>query len=648
MSMNEDTAGAHSLISEFDVDLFQSGKHYRLYEKFGSHPVVQDGIEGVYFAVYAPAAETVYIHGDFNNWAGTRLNVRWDKSGIWEGFIPDARKGHRYKFRIDSTVTDVRLEKADPFARHAETPPMTASIVWEDQFAWSDREWMKSRKTHQSLDSPISIYEVHLGSWRRNPDGSWLTYAQLAEQLPEYLAQMGFTHVEFLPVMEHPYDPSWGYQVTGFFAPTHRFGNPEEFKMLVNALHEAGVGVILDWVPSHFPSDGHALGHFDGSCVYEHPDWRKGYHPDWDSLIFNYERAEVRSFLISNALFWLDEYHIDGLRVDAVASMLYLDYSREEGAWEPNIYGGNEYLEAISFLKDFNTAIYANYPDVQTIAEESTAFAKVSYPTYEGGLGFGFKWMMGWMHDTLHYFSKPTVHRKYHHGSVSFSIYYGFSENFILPLSHDEVVHGKASLLHKMPGDDWQKFANLRLLFTYMFTHPGGKLLFMGAELAQRAEWNFTTALDWYLLEYAPHKGVQDIVRDLNALYKSEGALHEENFDPAGFEWIDYSDHDQCILAYLRKGKSAGKVLLVVCNFTEVVRQDYMVGVPESYAWKEIMNSDDSKYGGSGVTNPRQIRTTKKEYHGRQQFIRLTLPPLGVSILRSVAKKSRKPAANKK
>jgi 1,4-alpha-glucan branching enzyme len=631
-------ARVHSLLTDYDIGLFQTGKHFRLYEKLGAHAIEIDGVEGMHFAVFAPAAETVFVEGDFSRWVGIELNVRWDTSGIWEGFIPGAEVGHAYKFVIHSKLTPNKLEKADPFASYAEKPPHTASVLWQSKHSWSDKQWMKKRKKKNSLDHPISIYEMHLGSWRAHEDGTSYTYLDLAKELPEYINQLGFSHVELMPVMEHPYDPSWGYQITGFFAPTSRFGTPDEFRVLIQALHKADIGVILDWVPSHFPSDAHGLGRFDGSCIYEHPDYRKGYHPDWDSLIFNYEKPEVRAFLISNALYWLDEFHIDGFRVDAVASMLYLDYSREDGAWEPNIYGGNENLDAISFLKELNETVYSEFPDTLMIAEESTAFAGVSHPTYSGGLGFGMKWMMGWMHDTLDYFAKPTVYRKFHHGSMSFSIVYAFAENFVLPFSHDEVVHGKASLLHKMPGDDWQKFANLRLLYGYMFAHPGAKLLFMGAELAQRSEWNFTAQLEWNLLEYEPHSGIQKLVRGLNNLYKEQPALHQKNFEDEGFEWIDFMDHEQSILAFLRKGNHRKNDLLVLCNFTEIPRKDYQVGVPKAYAWKEIFNTDDKHFGGSGVLNKRQIKPKKEEKHGKNYSIRLTIPPLGMTVFEQVAK----------
>jgi len=631
-------ATGHSLLTDFDISLFATGKHYHLYQKLGAHPIEVDGLTGVYFAVYAPAAKKVSVTGDFSDWQPITLNPRWDSSGIWEGFVEGARVWHKYKYVIRPHGVKYHLEKADPFARYSEIPSRTASIVWEDAHAWRDKDWMSVRAKHNSLDAPMSIYEMHIGSWKKHQlENRPLTYLELAEELPAYLLEMGFTHVEFMPVMEHPYPPSWGYQITGFFAPTSRFGTPEDFKTLVDALHQAGIGVFLDWVPSHFPSDGHGLGKFDGSSIYEHPDWKKGYHPDWDSLIFNYERPEVRAFLISNAMFWLEEYHIDGLRVDAVASMLYLDYSRTEGQWEPNNLGGRENLDAISFLKELNETIYTYHPDVQMIAEESTAFPMVSHPVYLGGLGFGMKWMMGWMHDTLNYFKNPTIYRKFHHGAMSFSIYYSFSENFVLPFSHDEVVHGKASMLHKMPGEDWLKFANLRLLYAYMYTHPGAKLLFMGAEIAQRSEWNYADQLEWNLLKFAPHLGIQQLLKDLNILYRAQQALYEVNYEAEGFEWIDFADNEQSILSYLRKGQQKKSMLIVACNFTEVLRNDYQLGVPKSTAWKEIFSSDDTRYGGSGIVNAETIQVVKEPYHGRDQSIRLTLPPLGVTILEPVS-----------
>jgi 1,4-alpha-glucan branching enzyme len=514
---------AYSLFSEFDIDLFKLGKHYKLYEKMGAHPVEVNGVKGVYFAVWAPSAKSVSVVGDFNFWIQGEhlLHVRWDSSGIWEGFIPHVEVGTTYKYKIQSYNGDIITEKADPFARFCENPPRTGSIIWDTAYEWNDTSWMDYRKDKNALDKPFSVYEVHLGSWRRNMlENRSFTYREMAVELVDYIKETGFTHVEFMPIMEYPYDPSWGYQLVGYFAPTSRFGSPQDFKYLVDALHQAGIGVILDWVPSHFPEDAHGLGNFDGTHLYEHPDFKRGYHPDWKSLIFNYGRNEVKSFLISNALFWLDQYHADGLRVDAVASMLFLDYSRKDGEWEPNIFGGRENLEAIAFLREFNEAVYAHYPYVQTIAEESTSFPMVSRPTFIGGLGFGMKWMMGWMHDTLEFFSKEPVYKKYHHNEISFSMTYAFTENFMLPLSHDEVVYGKKSILNRMPGDEWQKFANLRLLYGYMFTHPGTKLLFMGDEIGQGNEWAFQGSIEWHLLDYDLHRGIKNEISALNTLYK--------------------------------------------------------------------------------------------------------------------------------
>ena len=519
---------AYSRFTDFDINLFKAGKHYRLYEKFGSHITTIDGVKGVYFAVWAPSAKHVSVIGDFNFWVEGehQLNVRWDSSGIWEGFIPGAGKGSTYKYKIQSNNNDIKTEKADPYARRAEHNPKTASIVWDDDYSWKDSSWMKKRKKNNAQDAPFSVYEVHLGSWKKKvEEGRFMSYVEMADELVAYVKDMNFTHVELMPVMEFPYDPSWGYQVTGYFAPTSRFGYPEEFKLLVDKLHQNDIGIILDWVPSHFPEDAHGLGFFDGSALYEHPDPKKGYHNDWKSLIFNYGRNEVKSFLISNAIFWLDQYHADGLRVDAVASMLFLDYSREDGEWEPNMFGGRENLEAMSFLREMNEAVYSSFPDVQTIAEESTAFPMVSKPTYMGGLGFGMKWMMGWMHDTLQYFSKEPVYRRFHQNDLTFSMTYAFTENFMLPLSHDEVVYGKKSILGRMPGDEWQRFANLRLLYSYMFTHPGTNLLFQGSEFGQSSEWNFETSLDWHLLQYNPHKGAQELIKDLNTLIQKRTSI---------------------------------------------------------------------------------------------------------------------------
>jgi len=626
----------HSLFTDFDINLFKAGKHFRLYEKLGAHLIEVDGVKGTYFAVWAPSARSVSVVGDFNYWiqGEHQLNVRWDASGIWEGFIPGVEKGSTYKYKIQSNNGGVITEKADPFALYCEHPPHTASIIWDLDYKWKDDKWMKSRKDHNGLDKPYSVYEVHLGSWRRNEQGKFLTYLELADQLVSYVKEVGFTHVEFMPIMEYPYDPSWGYQLVGYFAPTSRFGKPQDFMVLVDKLHQAGIGVILDWVPSHFPDDAHGLGYFDGSNLYEHPDRRKGYHPDWKSLVFNYGRNEVRSFLISNALFWLQHYHADGLRVDAVASMLYLDYSRNDGEWEPNMFGGRENLDTISFLKDFNEAVYSNFEGVQTIAEESTSFPMVSRPTFAGGLGFGMKWMMGWMHDTLQYFQKEPVYRKYHQNDLTFSATYAFSENFMLPLSHDEVVYGKKSIAGRMPGDEWQKFANLRLLYGYMFTHPGTKLLFMGAEFGQSAEWNFEGSLEWYLLQFGYHEGVKKEITDLNALYKNNAALHEKQFSPEGFEWINYSDHQNAVMSYIRKGNNPKEDLVVVCNFTPVVREQYRVGLPKKGKLTQIFNSDETQYGGSGVTNPKSVKIELESWNGREFSAALTLPPLSVVVFK--------------
>jgi len=624
----------YSLFTEFDINLFKSGKHFRLYEKLGSHPMELNGVKGTYFAVWAPTARSVSVVGNFNGWDEHehRLHVRWDASGIWEGFIPKVGQGEIYKYKIHSNNHGVVTEKADPFGRYCEHPPKTASVIWEADYDWKDKKWMDTRKSKNSLDAPFSVYEVHLGSWKRDAENNFLTYEQLSEDLVAYVKDMGFTHVEFMPIMEFPYNPSWGYQLTGYYAPTSRFGDPAGFKLLVNKLHQAGIGVILDWVPSHFPEDAHGLGFFDGSHLYEHPDRQKGYHPDWKSLIFNYGRNEVRAFLISNAIFWLDHYHVDALRVDAVASMIYLDYSREEGEWQPNMYGNNEYLEALSFIREFNEAVYGNFPDVQTIAEESTAFTGVSKPVQYGGLGFGMKWMMGWMHDTLEYFKKESIYRKYHQNDLTFSMTYAFTENFMLPFSHDEVVYGKQSLVYRMPGDEWQQFANLRLMFGYMFTHPGTNLIFQGGEFGQTSEWNFQQSLDWHLTQYEVHAGVQNLIKDLNKMYKSQPALYEKQFSPDGFQWIDYGDHENSVLTYIRKGHETKNDLFVVCNFTPAPRENYKVGIPkDSGKIKEILNSDDKKYGGSGMKS-KLTQLIEKPWNGREQSIELTIPPLSIVV----------------
>ena len=633
------TVTPYSLFSEFDIDLFKAGKHFRLYKKLGSHVVEVDGEKGTYFAVWAPSAKNVSVIGDFNYWieGEHQLNVRWDASGIWEGFIPGVEQGANYKYKIRSNHNGVVTEKADPFARHSEHPPNTASVVWESDYEWKDSEWMNSRKDKNRLDRPYSVYEVHLESWMRKVEQNRpLYFSELIDELVPYVKEMGFTHVELMPIMQYPYSPSWGYQITGYFAPSSRFGSPQEFKALVDAFHQEGIGVILDWVPSHFPSDDHGLANFDGTHLYEHPDRRKGYHPDWKSLIFNYGRNEVKAFLISNALYWLDQFHVDGLRVDAVASMLYLDYSREEGEWEPNMFGGREYLEAIDFIKEFNETVYKEYPHVQTIAEESTSYTGVSRGTFEGGLGFGMKWMMGWMHDTLLYFQKDPIHRKFHHNDVTFGLAYAFTENFMLPFSHDEVVYGKQSMLNKMPGDNWQQFANLRLLFSFMFTHPGTKLLFMGAEFGQRDEWNFAESLDWHLTQYDEHKGISETIKQLNAIYRSEPALFEKQFSPEGFEWIELNDYENSILSFIRKGHNADNDLIVILNMTPKPHENYRCGVNNSGEYQEIFNSDTKKFGGSNTINPNIIASEPESWNHREHSVELQLPPLGCTILKRV------------
>lgn len=636
-TIHKHTEGSFSLLTDFDIHLFRSGKHFKLYEKLGAHAVREGDREGTYFAVWAPNAKEVSLIGNFNGWQHNvhKLFARWDGSGIWEGFFTDIKIGEAYKYAIHSN-TGEHLDKADPFAFYAEMPPRTASIVWQPSYQWKDNAWLQQRKESAGKAKPYSVYEVHYGSWRRKmEDGNRsLNYSEMAHELVAYVKEMGFTHVEFLPLMEHPFFGSWGYQITGYFAPTSRFGSPEDFMYLVDCFHNENIGVILDWVPSHFPGDAHGLYNFDGTHLYEHADPRKGFHPDWKSYIFNYGRNEVRSFLISNALFWLDKYHIDGLRVDAVASMLYLDYSRKAGEWIPNQYGGNENIEAITFLKEFNEVVYQNFPDAVNIAEESTSWTGVSKPTYLGGLGFGQKWMMGWMHDTLEYFKKEPIHRKYHQNEITFSIMYAFTENFMLPLSHDEVVHGKGSLLGRMPGDEWQRFANLRLMFSYMFAHPGTKLLFMGNEIAQSSEWKHDNSLDWHLLQYGYHKGIQDLIKDLNHFYKSEPALYKYAFDHKGFQWVDYADRENSVTIFQRQSDRKEDTLLVICNFTPETRRNYHLGAPFRGQWKEVFNSDDTKYGGSGVLNQGVIDTSPVKYHGRDHSIAITLPPLAVTVLK--------------
>ncbi len=623
-----------TLLTEEDLWWFAEGTHTTLYTRLGAHPVRSKGRDGVYFAVWAPDAGAVSVIGDFNAWQPGRhpLHPR-RSSGIWEGFVPGVGPGMLYKYHVVSRHGHV-LEKADPLAFATEVPPRSASVVGDLEYTWNDRAWMERRAERNALDAPMAIYEVHLGSWRRGENGRWLTYRELAPLLADHVSHMGFTHVEFLPVMEHPFYGSWGYQTTSYFAPTARYGHPQDFMYLIDVLHQNGIGVILDWVPSHFATDGHGLGLFDGSHLYEHADPRQGYHPDWGSFIFNYGRHEVRSFLLSSALFWLDRYHADGLRVDAVASMLYLDYSRREGEWVPNPYGGRENLDATGFLRQLNEAVYRHFPGVQTIAEESTAWPMVSRPTSAGGLGFGLKWDMGWMHDTLQYMAREPIHRKYHHNQLTFRLLYAFHENFVLPLSHDEVVHGKGSLLGKMPGDDWQKFANLRLLYGYMYGMAGKKLLFMGSELAPWGEWDHEKSLDWHLLEYGPHRGVLQWVRDLNRVYRGERALHELDCDPAGFQWVEPNDADSSVLAFLRSGRSPGDWVLVVGNFTPVVRGGYRVGVPRPGFWRELLNSDAREYGGSGVGNLGGVEAQPIPAHGLPYSLPLTLPPLGILFLK--------------
>ena len=628
-----------SLLTEHDIYLFKEGRHVRLYDKLGAHLHTANGVTGVYFAVWAPNARQVAVVGDFNDWRPEthRLMARPDDSGIWEGFIPGVIRGAKYKYHLTSHHQNYQVEKTDPFAIHTETPPRTASVVWDLDYQWDDKAWMQGRATANSLNAPMSIYETHLGSWKRvSEDGNRsLHYSEHTSQLTDYVRDMGFTHVEFLPVTEHPFFGSWGYQTTGYFAPTARYGTPQEFMQLVDRLHQSGISVILDWVPSHFPTDEHGLVYFDGTYLFEHADPKRGYHPEWNSSIFNYGRHEVRSILISSALFWLEKYHVDGLRVDAVASMLYLDYGRKSGEWIPNEYGGKENIAAIQFLRDMNEAVYRDHPDTQTIAEESTAWPMVSRPTYLGGLGFGMKWNMGWMHDTLSYFSRDPVYRKYHHDQLTFSIMYAFHENFVLPFSHDEVVHGKGSLLGKMPGDAWQKFANLRLLFGYMYGHPGKKLVFMGSEFGQWSEWNHDQSLDWHLLEQAPHQGVQRWMMDLNHLYRHEPALFSRDFDEKGFEWADLHDWENSIISFFRKGESPDDLMLVVCNFTPVPHANYRIGVPRGGYWAEVLNSDALLYGGSGQGNLGGVEAAPLPVHGRYHSVSLTLPPLGVVFLKA-------------
>jgi len=626
------------LLTEHDIYLFREGTHARLYEKFGCHLGERDGVAGAHFSVWAPNAQRVSAIGEWNGWNQDAhpLAARADGSGIWEGFVPGVAHGQTYKYFIDSRYGGYQVDKADPFAFFSEAPPKTGSRAWKIDYEWGDGDWMASRKGANALDAPMSIYEMHLGSWRRVPeDGNRsLSYRELAQPLAEYVREMGFTHVELMPVTEHPFYGSWGYQTTGYYAPTARYGDPEDFMFLVDTLHQHGIGVILDWVPSHFPSDEHGLGYFDGTALYEHADPKQGFHPEWKSAIFNYGRNEVRGFLVSSALYWLDRYHVDGLRVDAVASMLYLDYGRQEGEWVPNRYGGRENIEAVEFLRLMNQAVYRDHPDVQTMAEESTSWPMVSRPVYLGGLGFGIKWNMGWMHDTLKYMSQDPIHRKYRHDQLTFSIWYAFFENFVLPLSHDEVVYGKGSLIGKMPGDSWRQFANLRLLFGYMWGHPGKKLLFMGGEFGQRREWAHEGSLEWHVLQYPEHEGLRRWVADLNRLYRSEPALYQVDFDQSGFEWVDCNDSEQSVLTFLRRPRGGGAPVLVLCNFTPVPRANYIVGVPQGGYWREIANSDATLYGGSGVGNLGGIEAAPVGAHGRFHSLAVTLPPLAVLMFK--------------
>ncbi len=626
-----------SLLNADDLFLFNEGTHNRIYEKLGAHPSTVNGASGTFFGVWAPSARSVSVVGDFNGWnpASHPMHGR-GHSGVWECFIPGVGKGAIYKYHIVTQVPGRTFDKADPFGYRCEKPPRTASQVWELDYQWSDDAWMKGRKPKNSLQAAMSIYEMHLGSWMRVPEehGRSLSYREIAPRLADYLQRMNFTHVQLLPIMEHPFYGSWGYQTTGYFAPTSRYGTPQDFMYLVDFLHQRGIGVILDWVPSHFPTDGHGLAFFDGTHLFEHADSRQGFHPDWKTNIFNYDRSEVRSFLLSSAIFWLDKYHADGLRVDAVASMLYLDYSRKEGEWIPNKFGGRENLGAISFLRRMNEDIYRNFPDVQTIAEESTSWPMVSRPVHLGGLGFGMKWDMGWMHDTLEYFEHDPIHRKFHHNLLTFRMIYAYHENFVLPLSHDEVVHMKGSLIRKMPGDEWQKFGNLRLLYGYMYAQSGKKMLFMGDEFAQVREWAHDGSLDWHLLAEPLHEGMRRWVEAINRLYREEPAMHELECDPAGFEWIDCNDAPASVVSLMRKSKNPKDTVVVVCNFTPIPRMDYRVGVPHGGFWREVLNSDAKEYGGSGSGNCGGREAEEVPAHGKPFSLQLMLPPLGALFLK--------------
>ena len=638
MSLKSIALDRPQLLTEQDLYLFNEGSNYRMHEKMGAHLYTHNGITGAMFSVWAPNARTVSVVGSFNSWDSQAdlLQTR-GSSGIWEGFIAGAEKGSLYKYHIESRHNGYRVDKADPLGFMHEKPPLTASVIWDLDYQWQDAGWMAERASRNSLRAPQSVYEVHLGSWMRvgEDHNRSMTYRELAPRLAEYANRMGFTHVEMMPVMEHPFYGSWGYQTTGYFAPTSRYGTPQDFMYLVDVLHQHSIGVILDWVPSHFPSDAHGLSYFDGTHLYEHSDSRQGFHPDWKTYIFNYGRNEVRSFLMSSAMFWLDKYHADGLRVDAVASMLYLDYSRKQGEWIPNKYGGRENLEAIEFIRRFNQEVYKEHPDVQTTAEESTSWPMVSKPIYLGGLGFGLKWDMGWMHDTLKYFQQNPIHRKYHHDKLTFRMIYSWYENFVLPLSHDEVVHGKGSLIGKMPGDEWQRFANLRLLFAYMYAQPGKKLLFMGCEFGQVREWTHDDSLEWYVLQFPNHRGIQTWTEHLNHLYQREPAMHVLDNDSAGFEWVDCNDSLTSTISLLRKSESPRDTVLVVCNFTPVIRTGYRIGVPHGGWWRELLNSDGADYGGSNVGNAGGVMAEAVPEHGRPFSLKLTLPPLAALFFKA-------------
>ncbi len=631
--MPDDTQ--NRIISDYDLHLFNEGSFLRAWEKFGGRLGQSGDKDGAHFTVWAPNAQSVSVIGDFNGWDAEKNHLdSLGASGVWTGFAPGAAKGNTYKFFIRSNANGYQVQKSDPYGLAFEMRPKSASVLWDLDYAWGDKVWMRDRKKHNALDAPMSVYEVHLGSWRRSDINYWLSYRDLAEQLPAYVKEMGYTHVEFLPVMEHPFDGSWGYQCVGYFAPTSRFGTPQDFMYLIDRLHAEGVGVILDWAPAHFPKDEHGLAFFDGTHLYEHADPRMREQKDWDTLIFNYGRHEVRNFLLSSAMFWMDQYHIDGLRVDAVASMLYLDYSREEGEWIPNKYGGRENLDAIDFIKRFNEVIYEHHPDCLTTAEESTAWAGVTRPTYLGGLGFGLKWNMGWMHDMLEYMARDPLYRSFHHDKLTFGMLYAHHENYVLPFSHDEVVHMKGSMLSKMPGDPWQQFANLRLLYGYMYAYQGKKLMFMGCEIGQETEWDHDKALDWDLLKYPRQQGMQWWIRDLNRLLRDEPALHELDFDPRGFQWIDCNDSAQSVLSFYRQGKQPRDLVVCVCNFTPTPREGYRIGVPVGGSWKEILNSDSGSYGGGNMGNAGAVEASAKAWHNLPYSLELTLPPLAVLFLK--------------